>query len=58
MVESLVRRFVEVSDPPCPAAATGGEAPFFVSNSSSFSIHDPDLLVKGIALAYADSMGG
>jgi type III pantothenate kinase len=58
LVESLVRRYVEDQEGPCPVIATGGDASFFVSNTSSFTMHDPDLVLKGIALAFSHSTNG
>lgn len=55
MVETLVERFLAESEKGCRAVATGGRASFFVSNTALFFRHDPDLLLKGIALAYEDA---
>jgi type III pantothenate kinase len=52
LVESLVTRLKDSVAGPCAVVATGGDAPFFVRHSSLFDHHDPDLLLKGIALAH------
>jgi pantothenate kinase type III len=50
LVESLVQRLMREAGPDCRAVATGGDAAFF---ASLFSLHEPDLLLKGVALAFA-----
>ena len=55
-VESMTRRFLDLSEKGCRAVITGGEAPLVREHSSLFHVHDPDLLFKGIALAFGASM--
>jgi type III pantothenate kinase len=52
LVESLVNRMRDSTGNQCTVVATGGDAPYFVQRTSLFEIHDPDLLLKGIALAF------
>lgn len=55
LVESLVHGLLEESEQGCRTVATGGDADFFLSRTSLFSLHDPDLLLKGVALAFQAS---
>jgi len=55
MVETMIMRFLDQTNNSAAVVATGGYAPYFTSHLSVFSSHDPDLLFKGIALAYAAS---
>ncbi len=52
LVESMIRKFLDQSAGSCKTVATGGDAPFFVEELDLIEVHDPDLLLKGIALAF------
>lgn len=52
LVEVLVERMKALAGEPCVTVATGGDAPFFTAQSTLFDQHEPDLLLKGISLAF------
>jgi len=55
MVESMISGFRKEMDGFFRVVATGGDARFFVSNTDLFFAHDPNLLLKGVALAFSAS---
>ncbi|MBU0756128.1 MAG: type III pantothenate kinase, partial [Planctomycetes bacterium] len=52
LVSSLVQRMARSLGSSCVTVATGGDAPYFVAATSLFDLHDSDLMLKGISLAY------
>ncbi len=52
MVELLVERFLAEAEKGCRVVVTGGDGPLFVSRTSCVDYHDPDLVLKGLALAF------
>ena len=52
LVDSMILKFLDQSVGSCKTVATGGDAPFFVEELDLIEVHDPDLLLKGIALAF------
>jgi type III pantothenate kinase len=55
MVEAMTRKFLKDMGRETKVVVTGGEAVYVIPNQDLFPIHDPDLLLKGIALAYEES---
>jgi len=50
-IESLACEFLKASSEDCRIIVTGGEALLIAANVSFTHIHDPDLLLKGVAMA-------
>ncbi len=55
LVDRIVEGLVEEAGEECRRVATGGEAFLILPRSSGLEIHDPDLALKGISLAYEAS---